>query len=97
MSSFSLQQVEALFDEVVAQPAHDRETFLQSCSAPPELVRQVRALLVADTAADQALASVVADAAAEVISATARSSPAAPSTLVAGALAGEWRLLRVLG
>ncbi len=97
MPSFSLQQVEALFDQVVALPSAAREQALQSSGAPADIVRQVRALLVADTAADQALASVIADAAAEVISATARTAPHLPSALTTGALAGEWRLLRVLG
>jgi len=97
MASFSLQQVEALFDRVVAQPASARDAFLRSSGAPPELVQQVRALLTADTAADQALASVVANAAAEVISSSPREPPPAPSGLREGALAGDWRLLRVLG
>jgi serine/threonine-protein kinase len=39
----------------------------------------------------------VADAAADVISAAPRSAPLVPTTLTAGSLAGEWRLLRVLG
>jgi eukaryotic-like serine/threonine-protein kinase len=97
MSTFSLQQVESLFDRLVALPADAREQALQQCPEPPALVAQVRALLAADTVADEALASMVAEAAADVVSATSPAPMSAPTSLAAGSLAGEWRLLRVLG
>jgi serine/threonine protein kinase len=97
MSTFSLQQVESLFDRLIALPADAREQALQQCAEPPALVARVRALLAADTAADEALASMVAEAAADVVSATSPAPVSAPTTFAAGSLAGAWRLLRMLG